>query len=409
MTIAANSLGVVTGKFTIPADVPAGIKNVSFAGAGGSTGQASFFGQGTRVDDVRTMVTQITTTFWQANVDPIAQTFTLTQAIDADSVDLWFVAKGTTPVSVQIRETQVGFPTRVVLAEGRLKPADITVNGWTRFNLRAPVRLEPGVEYAIVALCNDAVSELATAELGKYDTTAQRWITSQPYTVGVLLSSSNASTWTAYQDRDLAFRLNRRKYTEAERLVDLGNVSLTAATDLLVLTTIDSPKSTATGDLEVTLPDGTVVRSGDNQRISLPTATTGTVNVKARLRSDDDASAAIYPGTQIVAGAVSLSAPYISRAIDADAAGANVKVLIDAIIPSGAGVLVEVSGVDAGDSWLSMTDGGLPPKLLNGDLGLYEYQFTRTAVMEARVRVRLTLTGAVAARPHIRNLRVIVT
>lgn len=408
MTLAANSSGVVLGKFTIPANVPAGIKNVNFVGAGGSAAQASFFGQGTEIDEVRTLITQITTTFWGGGSDPIAQTFTLTETVQADSLDLWFTAKGATPVSVQIRETQVGFPTQTVLAEGRLNAADITVGAWTRFGFRSPVRLQAGVEYAIVALCNDAVSELAVAELGKFDSTNQKWITSQPYTVGVLLASSNAVTWTPYQDRDLVFKLNCRQFTEALRTVDLGNVTLAGATDLLMFTTMESPSSQGTGELVVTLPDGTVVKSGDNQHLALPAATTGVVNVKANLRSDSVSSAALHPGTTVVQGIVQASGTYISNAIDADAAGATVKVLYDAIIPSGAGVLVEVSGVDIGDSWLSTTAVGTP-KLLNNELGLYEYQFTRAAVMEARIRVRITLTGTVTARPRVRNLRVIVT
>lgn len=54
-------------------------------------------------------------------------------------------------------------------------------------------------EYAVVVLCDDATTALYVAELGKQDPT-RGYVTSQPYQVGVLLSSSNASTWTAHQD-----------------------------------------------------------------------------------------------------------------------------------------------------------------------------------------------------------------
>lgn len=405
----ANAQGVVEGKFTIPAGVRAGTKEVAFTGQGGSIARASFFGQGTLVTDIRTIVNQITTTNWWmfGGVDPIAQTFTLGESVQADSLDLIFTAVGSTTIAVQIRETAVGIPTQTVLAEGRILPAGVTPNAWTRIAFTAPVRLDAGTEYAIVVLCNDSVSELAVAQLGKFDANAQQWLSSQPYTIGVLLSSSNASTWTAHQDRDLTFRLNCRQYTEAERLVDLGNVAVSGATDLLVTTTIDTPTTQGTGELLLTLPDGTQITSGDNQRIGLQAVTTGNVGVKARLRSDANSSAALYQGTQIISGAVQSSATYVSRAIDADAAGATVKVVVDAIIPSGAGMTIEVSGVDAGDTWLSMSGVGLP-KLLDAQSGVYEYQFQRAAVMEARVRVRITLTGSILARPRVRNLRVIV-
>jgi len=63
--------------------------------------------------------------------------------------------------------------------------------------------------------------------------------------------------------------------------------------------------------------------------------------------------------------------------------------------------------VDAGDPWLTMTPIGTP-KLLDGDLGLYEYQFQRTGVTEARVRGRLTLNigASVSARPRVRDYRI---
>lgn len=403
----ANSQGVVEGKFTIPANVPYGTKEVLFTGQGGSSASASFFGQGTVLQDVKTVVTQITTTRWWRNPDPLAQTFILSESVQADSVDLFFTAAGTTTIAVQIRETQTGFPTQTILSEGRINPSTIQVNGWTRVAFDAPARLEAGTEYAIVVLCNDAVSALAVAELGKFDADSQQWIASQPYTIGVLLSSSNASSWTVHQDRDMAFKLNCRQYTEVERLVDLGSVAVSGATDLLVLTTIDTPTTAGTGELVITLPNGTEITSSDNQRIGLQTATTGSVGVKARLRSDANSSAALYQGTQIVQGVVQSSATYISRAIDADAAGVTVKVVFDAIVPSGAGVTVEVSGVDAGDTWLALTASG-QPKLLDNQLGLYEYQYQRAAVAEAKIRVRITLTGNLLARPRVRNLRVIV-
>ncbi|MFP3030850.1 MAG: hypothetical protein ACEY3M_06775, partial [Wolbachia sp.] len=39
---------------------------------------------------------------------------------------------------------------------------------------------------------------------------------------GVLLSSSNASTWTPHQNLDLTFRLLAAKFSEVSHVVDLG-------------------------------------------------------------------------------------------------------------------------------------------------------------------------------------------
>jgi hypothetical protein len=404
MTLVADSSGVVVGRFQIPEGVPSGTKEVTFTGAGGSHAKSSFFGLGTQVDEIRTAVTTVEVVTWTPQIDPIAQTFSLNSGMQVEGVDLYFGAVGSTTVSVQIRETQVGFPTLNAIADSRLVASAITPNAWNRFVFTAPILLEPNVEYAIVALCNDEVSEVGVAELGKFDAFAQQWVTSQPYNVGVLLSSSNGSTWTPYQDRDLAFRLHARSFTETERLVDLGAVSIATATDLLTMTTIDSPKSSATGELELTLPDGSVVKAGDNQRIRLGGLTTGTVGVKVRLRADEYASAALYPGTQIIEGEAKDTGIYISNAVDADAAGCTVKIIYEAIVPSGSTVTPDISGLDSGDPWLPLTPIGIP-RLLNGDIGLYEFQFERTGVTEARIHARLSLSGTPAARPRVRNLR----
>lgn len=410
MTLNADGAGVVTGKFTIPANVRAGTKRVHFAGSGGSFADANFIGQG--VLETRTMQETTTTRTvlspvpWPVRIDPLAQTFYLSSPISLGGAEVFVTAKGTTPILIQIRETEVGFPTSRIIAETQLTPAEITAGAWNRFVLPQPVALMADVEYALVVLCNDAVGAVAIAELGKWDVSVGQWVTSQPYQVGVLLSSSNASTWTAHQDRDMAFRLLAARYTQAERTVDLGTVAIAGATDLLVLAVTDQPSAAAGSTIELTLPDTTKVSAGDGQVIRLPSPTTGTVGVKVKLRSTATESASLAPGMQLVAGAVAVSADYITRAFDADAAGANISIIFDANLPSGSGVQVYVSGIDGGDTWQEVSQVGTAKPL--GD-GLFEYRYLKTAFAEAKVRVKLVLTGTVQARPFVYDLRVSVT
>ena len=200
----ANSDGALSGSFTIPTGIPAGAKTVIFSGAeGGSVGSAQFIGQGNLTVQEMRQVNTVTAT----HIDPLAQTFVLNADTQMCGVDLWFTAKGG-EVRVQLREVSNGVPTRTILAEASVLPSQIVTTGQpTRINFPVLVQLVAGTEYAVVVLCNDAETALAIAEMGKFDSNSQRWVTAQPYTVGVLLSSSNASTWTAHQDRDLAFRL----------------------------------------------------------------------------------------------------------------------------------------------------------------------------------------------------------
>lgn len=401
MAVVADANGVIKGKFTIPAGVRAGTKSVQLTGSGGSRGDGVFVGQGMLVSDVLQNVTQQTQTFY----DPLAQTFALTEENQIGGVDLIVTAKGSTPITVQIRETQTGFPTQSILAESTLKPAAITVNQWTRFAFEKPVRALANVEYAIVVLCNDPVGSIAIAELGKWDSVNSRWVTQQPYQVGTLLSSSNASTWTAHQDRDMTFRLLARRYSQAEREVNLGTVAVTNATDLVIMSMADNPATGADSELQLTMPDTTVISSSDGQSVRFASAVTGTIGVKAKLRATQKASSILHPGSQIVAGTVATSAEYVTRAMDADAAGCDVRVIFDANLPSGSSVQVFVKGVDSGDTWLSVTQDGVAKPVGSN---VHEYQYRYTGLEEAKLQVKLVLTGTVAARPFVYNLRVSV-
>lgn len=402
MAIAADQNGVLKGKFTIPANVQAGTKSVELIGSGGSRGSAVFVGEGILVSQVLQNVTRTTQTYY----DPLAQTFSLTEENQIGGVELVVTAKGPTPISVQIRETQTGFPTQSILAESTLQPAQITTGQWNRFVFKTPVRVLANVEYAIVVLCNDPVGAVAIAELGKWDSTNQRWVTQQPYQVGVLLSSSNASTWTAHQDRDMTFRLLARRYTQTEKEINLGSVPVTAATDLLVLSMTENPATGADSELLLTMPDASEITTGDEQAINLAANVTGSIGVRAKLRATQKASAMLHPGSQIVVGKLATTAEYISRAVDADAAGCNVRIIYDGQIPSGSSVKVYICGTDAGDTWQEVTLTGVPVALGNN---IYEYQYYKTGVLEAKLRVKIVLTGTPAARPYIYNLRVSIT
>lgn len=402
MALVADQNGVLKGKFTIPANVQAGSKSVELTGSGGSRGNAVYVGEGILVSEVLQNVTRTTQTYY----DPLAQTFSLTEENQIGGVEVVVTAKGATPISVQIRETQTGFPTQSILAEATLEPSAITVGAWNRFVFKSPVRVLANVEYAIVVLCNDPDGAIAIAELGKWDSTNSRWVTQQPYQVGVLLSSSNASTWTAHQDRDMTFRLLARRYTQTVKEVDLGSVPLTSATDLVVLSMTENPATGADSELLLTMPDSSVISTSDEQGINLASSVSGSIGVKARLRATQKASAMLYPGSQLVVGKLATSAEYVSRAVDADAAGCNVRIIFDGQIPSGAGVKVYICGVDAGDNWQEIAQTGVPVALGNN---VYEYQYYQANVQEAKLRVKLALTGTPAARPYVYNLRVSIT
>lgn len=394
MTVTADSAGKVSGKFTIPANIPAGSKSVKFTGAGGSHGEAVFVGQGSLTTQTLRQVTSVTNWYY----DPLAQTFTLTRAVQLAGVDLWFTAKET-EVRVQIREVSNGVPSRVVLTEAVASPDDIVVSGGghTRILFPAPVSLSANVEYAVVILCDDATTKVSVAELGKFDKVLQKWVSSQPYSVGVLLSSSNASTWTAHQDRDLSFRLLEAVFDSGVKAVDLGTAAVAEATDIILFALAEIPAAQARVEYEMAM-NGTTVTVAEGQPLCLDAPYTGDMTVKARLSGDSTASPVLYPGTQVLSGAVSLTADYCTRSIVATNATKAVLVY-DAIIPSGATVTPQIQ-IDGGE-WASMTADGTTQQ---GD-GVVEYRFRKTLSDNNLVKVKLTLAGTSRNRPIVANIR----
>ena len=392
----ADGAGVVVGSFTIPAKIPAGAKTVAVRGAGGSTGSAVFVGQGTLTIQTLRTVTN-TTLFWH---DPLAQTFALTELAQVCGVDLWFTAKHTSRVIVQVRETTVGIPNQVVLGEAILSPEEINLGGQvTRVIFNSPVALSSATEYSLVVMCDDSITALSVAELGKWDTHGERWVTAQPYQVGVLLSSSNASTWTPHQDRDLTFRLLKAQYETADLDIDLGQITLEDSTDLMLMAMAEQPTAQSRVEYRLTLPTGETLAVADRQPVRLNGAVTGEVSVKAHLKGTAGMSPVVYPGAQLVAGAVTQSADYITRAIPAGA-GSRVRIILDADLPSGSKVET-FWAVDGQSTWAAVEFQESHPLDEGWQEMIYE-----TTTDDLLVRIKLVLTGTSLARPRVDNLRV---
>ncbi|MFZ6712010.1 DUF4815 domain-containing protein [Undibacterium sp. TC9W] len=404
--IATPTPGTITGTFQIPAKVPAGSKRVEFVGSHGSFGVSIYSGTGVEIQDVKQLVTVHASgwvTFLKA--DPLAQTFTLAADRQIAGLDLWFTAKGSSLLAVQIRETSVGVPNQKVVAQARIAASTINVDGQaTRINFDYPVSLTGGVDYALVILCDDATTATSIAELGKYDDHKGQWVASQPYTVGVLLSSSNATTWTPHQDRDLAFRLLAAEFSATTRTIALGNAALNNVTDLMLLSLAETPSAQTRVEYQITLPGGSVLNVDDGQPVRLATPMTGQFSVTAKLTGAANLSPVLHPGVTLLAGTVSNQGNYISPLVPA---GQNVRVriVVDCYLPAGAALTVSVAPEAAGVPVYTPV-----PFLSSRDIAAdwHELTYELNGVNADRLRAKLELSGNTAARPRHRNLRVIV-
>ncbi|MNY46818.1 hypothetical protein D3C86_1820370 [compost metagenome] len=84
------------------------------------------------------------------------------------------------------------------------------------------------------------------------------------------------------------------------------------------------------------------------------------------------------------------------------------RIIFDGQIPSGASVSVFIKGVDESDTWQAVSQDPDKEPIPVGN-SVYEYNYLIAAVQEAKIRVKLVLTGTPAARPYIYNLRVSIT
>ncbi|MPV86912.1 DUF4815 domain-containing protein [Ostreibacterium oceani] len=407
----ADDKGRANVRFTIPEGVPAGQKLVTVATRSGQIGEAVFTADGTIAND---NLTRVVTRF--RAVDPLAQTFSLPSATQLTAVDVSFCAVGDRAVRMQIRETATGLPTQAILAEALVDAAtlaaDLSANDGagraTRFAFDLPVLLDGGVEYALVILSDEPTPSLKVATLGGFDDERQRWITAQPYTVGVLLSSSNASTWTPHNDSDLLFALHAADYVATAKTIDIGTLSVTAVTDLYVLTNTQITAADTTVTVEATLPDGQVLTFADGQHRALPAAISGDITLRAVLIGSATFSPVLGATVQVLTGRLETSGRYITRAIPAGL-NSRVRVLVDAFTPQGANVIVRAASTDASpdtSTWQTLTQ--LPDYTLLDD-GRVELIFeSDTLIDAANIAVEIELVGHAGARPFVENPRVLV-
>lgn len=394
-----NAEGHIEGYITIPEGIPSGTKQVIFTGNQGSYGETTYTSRGLITLEERRAVTL--TSGRSSRIDPLAQTFTLKESRFIGGVDVWFTEKGARRVMIQIRETNLGMPTSKVLAEGFVTADQISLTTATRLTF-SPIWCHADTEYAFVLLTDDPDHAVALAELGQYDSKQETWITTQPYQVGVLLSSSNAMTWTAHQEKDLAFRLLAAKFTETNHTIILEDkITVKDLTDLMILGNVERPTSETDIEFFLTESDGTEHQLSEDLPLALREKINGACVLKAHLKGNSKASPVLYPCLQAVCGTVSEEADYVTRTIPVSEAS-KVTVTYEAITPGTSSVKIYIQ---KGDVWeLIELSKGIPV-----DHPWDERTHIRENFSGNAVKIKIVLTGTVLYRPKVRSLRVIIT
>jgi hypothetical protein len=193
------------------------------------------------VSEEKNFTTTVKTKSYVKWWDPLAQSFLIDPVecpygLSITSIDVYFKSKPNevymadddsilsdiigAPVTMQLREMQNGIPSNIILpgstvtiaaSEVHVSPNQQVTSLKTPFDFAAPVYLQAGVEYCFVLLANSTDYNVWAAEMNKTDIETGVTINKQPY-LGVLFKSQNSSTWTADQNTDLKFTINRAKF-----------------------------------------------------------------------------------------------------------------------------------------------------------------------------------------------------
>lgn len=404
---AAQTRTSFKGRFRIPGpDIyPVGTYDIEFTGEVGPNGEPASVATGTYtgadhiINRRHTYVTTLVKKFY----DPLAQTFVLEEPRMVTGIKVRFSVKDVEehPVLVQLRPVENGVPTLEVLADARIEYDEIVTNGnYVEAEFLAPFLCDANREYAFVFLSDSAEHALWTARLGKFDTFAQEWVTEQPYNVGVLLSSSNASTWTPHQKHDLNFEIMVADFTANTSTVDLGQVSVTNATDLIAEVPCLLPGSDSNITIRLQATNGDVIELDAGGIEVLDQDTTTTYTAQAILKGNSKIGPIMFPGAELLVGDLYNTADYRSRTITAQGGG-TIKVFFDAEIPGSASVTPTFKD---GATFSSMSLSSSTPI---GD-NFVEYEYTGTLAGN-ETQIQLDLSGSPAYRPFVRNLRVVVS
>lgn len=168
-------------------------------------------------------IIQLVPEHWTRWGDPLAQsffTFGTEGGVSVTSIDIFFQKKDpTVPIVLEIRQLNNGYPSeKLVYPYARVTIPSANVNTSsnasvaTKFKFPVPIFLSENQGYCFVLLSNSDNYWVWTSKMGERSIESGTYISSQPY-IGSMFKSENNITWTAEQDSDIKFRMNRAEFS----------------------------------------------------------------------------------------------------------------------------------------------------------------------------------------------------
>lgn len=407
-SLKADSQGVTSGYFTVPANTPCGTKAVNLYASNLPTyvGTTNYTAQGT--SRVTTKKVWKETVTLQAS-DPLAQSFQFETDQFLTGVGVYFKDKDTTePITVQVRNMVNGYPGTTVYASKVIQPGSINYNesalSETKINFDDPVYCEAGIQYCFTILSNSDHDSVWIAETSEKDISSSTQVTKNPYLNGNLFSSSNALTWTAHQSADMKFNLYGAKFNTSANIVfdKIEDINY----DRIMVMAEQSIPSGCSVQWKYAINDGSwlPIEIYDDRDMD---EVVQNIKLKVEITANTYTSPAIALDSLILVGFENEDrGVYVSRNVAVTDGYNHVKVVIDLHKPTYTNIEVYYATDTSGTTWNSLKSTNVEQKSADYDTYTFEADLGATA-KNYRCKVVLTTTDK-TSRPTAMNLRSIM-
>ena len=430
--------GHFKAKFTIPQGIRCGIREVKVTSASPINGHTleaftTYVAEGTNRQIQRTVTTvntvllqrTTTTTVTAVYVDPVGQTFVLNGMSMISGIELYFAARpgsSTVPITLEIREVVNGLITSQIYARKSLystgtssgvrHSSDATVP--TVFKFDDPVILEGNKEYAFTLRSQSNAYRLWVATMGEptistANTANPVLVSKNPYLTGVMMSSSNNSSWTIHQTSDLKFKILGYDFTY-NGTVKFSQVSLSQFSRVLLLADSIIPDGTAINWEYKTNQMATYEPITPNEMVLSDKITNTKLDVRAQISTTTNRLSPIISLDTVTAitSCYKSVGLYVMKEITGVPSFTNVKVILDVYGDQSAFHLYSLTGNDV------VTSMTLSPTVNRLDYDWFELTYTATVTSAQNFRLLIKLISAnsitrVARTPAFRRLRVILS
>ena len=424
-SIQSNGAGRFTAKFRIPENILTGIREVrlesdTVVDGYESSAFALYQAAGTARTIQRTVTTlttvllnRVTTVTTTHNIDPVGQTFVLDRMTLISGIDLYFEAKpeGNTPVTCDIREVVNGTITSTIYGHKTLSASEVNISSdsrvATRFIFDDPVLLEENKEYAFVVRSTSPSYRIWVADLGGNDIVTGDTVLSNPYLIGVMMSSSNNSSWTMHQTTDIKFRLVEDVYSNSAEVIFEEITSASEFSRLYLLADTVIPNGTSVHWF-YSLDSGTSFHAISPYSIAILDQMKTNVIFKANLQRESGSNLSPILAVDSVGVGLSsydTSGCYITKNITGLDEYTSVDVVIDTYIPGSTNLEVFVSN---GGELIKANLDDDSVRTLNYGWKEQTYKASLPASTQCRVFIKLSSSYEYFT-PSFRRLRVIMS